>query len=425
MARRRRVAVVGAGWAGLAAALECAASGLDVSVFEMAPIAGGRARDVGTPEDGLDNGQHICIGAYVETLRMVKMVGVAESEAFVRLPLQLVDAAGRGLRLGRGPARWAFARAVLTRHGWSWRERAALLIRAGAWAQGGFTCDARSTVADLAAGLPRRLRTDLLDPLCIAALNTPAEEASGTVFLRVLRDALAGGAGASDLLLPRRQLGAVLPQPAVAHLRLIGASVSLAHRIERIETHGGQWEADGQLFDRIVLASSPIEAARLAAPVNAAWAERAAALRYEPIVTVYASSAGTRLDEPMLLLQADAERPAQFVFDRGRLGGPEGTLAFVISGAASWVERGIEATERAVLAQASSALAGQLRGPLLHVRTIQEKRATFRCIPGLQRPPMRVAPGCVAAGDYVDGPYPSTLEGAVRSGVAAAHAAIA
>jgi predicted NAD/FAD-dependent oxidoreductase len=111
------------------------------------------------------------------------------------------------------------------------------------------------------------------------------------------------------------------------------------------------------------------------------------------------------------------------VFDRGRLGGEAGTLAFVISGAARWVERGVAATEAATLAQGNEALGRFLRAPLEVVRTIVEKRATFACTPGLVRPPMAVIPGLFACGDYVDGPYPATLEGAVRSGVAAARAA--
>ena len=75
-----------------------------------------------------------------------------------------------------------------------------------------------------------------------------------------------------------------------------------------------------------------------------------------------------------------------------------------------------------MLAQARTDLAAHLRGALEPLRTIVEKRATFRCTPRLDRPPMRIAPGLVAAGDYIDGPYPATLEGAVRSGVAAAQA---
>lgn len=106
--------------------------------------------------------------------------------------------------------------------------------------------------------------------------------------------------------------------------------------------------------------------------------------------------------------------PAQFVFDRGQLGGPAGLLAFVVS--ASRGERDV--LQAQVMAQAHD----QLGLTLQAVQTIVEKRATFACTPGLQRPPMAIAPGLLAAGDYVDGPYPATLEGAVRSGLAAAIA---
>jgi hypothetical protein len=126
----------------------------------------------------------------------------------------------------------------------------------------------------------------------------------------------------------------------------------------------------------------------------------------------------------MLILHADAARPAQFVFDRGRLGGAPGLLAFVVSGAAGWLERGTAPIESAVLAQAQAALGNFLREPLQPLRTIVEKRATFRCTPLLERPSMTIAPGLFAAGDHVDGPYPATLEGAVRSGVAVARAAV-
>jgi hypothetical protein len=125
----------------------------------------------------------------------------------------------------------------------------------------------------------------------------------------------------------------------------------------------------------------------------------------------------------MLALAADERHPAQFVFDRGQLGGPKGLLAFVISGAEKWVGRGSGATLDATLRQAETALGAFLKGPLDAVRVVTEKRATFRCTPGLRRPSMAIADRVWAAGDYLEGPYPSTLEGAVRSGTAAGRAA--
>ena len=117
----------------------------------------------------------------------------------------------------------------------------------------------------------------------------------------------------------------------------------------------------------------------------------------------------------MLALQEGPQAPAQYAFDLEALGGPTSRYAFVISGAASWIKRGPEAMSAAVLSQAASLLPGAT--PL---RTLSEKRATFRCTPGLLRPAAVIATDLWAAGDYVAGPYPATLEGAVRAGEQAA-----
>jgi len=420
--RRSDVAVIGAGWAGLAAAVEATRAGAHVTLFEMAPAAGGRARDVAWHGRVVDNGSHICIGAYVETLRLLATVGVDVAATFDRRPLTLVDGKGRGLRMRAGAPLPAFARAVLGRRGWSWRERFALLRIAGRWRRAGFRCAEGATVAGLTASLPAAVRAEFIEPLCVAALNTPAAEASGSVFLRVLQAALAERAGGADLLLPRVPLGAVLPAPALGWLERAGATIRLGHRVERLERAAGGWQVDGVHAERVIVAASAVEAARLLAAHAPGWAAQASALRYEPIATVYASSAGCVLPEPLVALHADAGRPAQFVFDLGQLGREPGLLAFVISGASVWVARGTPATEAATLAQASEQLAGHLPAPLQLVGTVVEKRATFACVPKLARPPMAAAAGLVACGDYVEGPFPATLEGAVRSGVAAARA---
>jgi hypothetical protein len=183
---------------------------------------------------------------------------------------------------------------------------------------------------------------------------------------------------------------------------------------------------DGEGFDAVVLACTALEAARLTATIAPAWSAQAGAFRYEPIVTVYLQCDGARLPAPMMALRADAtSAPAQFVFDHGALGGAAGRMAFVISGAAGWVERGQEATVQAVLDQAKTAFpAGTWPTPPRLLRLISERRATFRCTPGLDRPAAAIAPGLLAAGDYLQGPYPATLEGAVRAGQTAAEAAM-
>ena len=154
------------------------------------------------------------------------------------------------------------------------------------------------------------------------------------------------------------------------------------------------------------------------------WLQTVSKLSHEAITTVYAWGHNAALASPLLALRSTGQdavptgsapspspAPAQFVFDRAQLGGPAGLLAFVVS--ASTGER--EELQAQVMAQAKN----QLGLTLQAVQTIVEKRATFACTPGLRRPPMAIAPGLLAAGDYVDGPYPATLEGAVRSGLAA------
>ena len=422
MTAGRTVAVIGGGWAGLAAAVEATRLGHQVTLSEMSAQLGGRARGVAVAGTVLDNGQHIMIGAYASTLALMRTVGVDVAQVFERTPLRITYPEGSGLQLEPGAPMLAFAVAVLRLRSWRWRERLALLASATGWALRGFRCAAALTVAELCASLPRTVREELIDPLCVAALNTASTEASASVFLRVLKDALFSGPGSADLLLPRANLGELLPEPAARWLTGSGAQLQLSKRTSRLAADGERWRVDGLEFDRVVLATPPGEAARLVETIAPGWAQDCAALRYEPIVTVYLRSAGTQLPEPMLALRADPHAPAQFVFDRGRLGGEQGLLAFVISGAQAWVDAGQEATLQATLAQARSALGKHLRAPLEVVQLLAEKRATFRCTPGLKRSPMSIAPGLFAAGDHVIGPYPATIEGAVRSGIAAAKA---
>ena len=416
-----KLAVVGGGWAGLAAAVRACEAGHAVTLFEMAAQAGGRARRVDVDGLALDNGQHILVGAYRRTLDLMRTVGADAATLLLRRPLELRYADGRGLRMPPGPAGIGFVRAVAGCRGWTAAERLALLRAAAGWALTGFRCAPQLTAAELCRRLPPAVRELLIDPLCVAALNTPAHEASAAVLLRVLRDAVFGGRGAADLLLPRQSLASVLPEPATRWLRAAGAELRLRTRVQRLQRDGGGWRVDGATFDAVVLACPAAEAARLAADAAPDWARQAAALHYEPIVTVYLRCPGARLPAPMTALHEGADAPAQFAFDHGAIGATPGLFAFVVSGARRWVDAGLDTAGAAVLQQARTAFApGTWPTPPTVLRVLADKRATFRCTPGLRRPPAQVAGRLAAAGDYVDGPYPATLEGAVRAGEAAA-----
>jgi hydroxysqualene dehydroxylase len=433
-----KVAVIGAGWAGCAAAVEATRRGHTVTVFEAARIAGGRARRVDGALNGaparLDNGQHVLIGAYTETLALMASVGIDETTACRRLTLNLRFADGSGLRLPNLPAPLDALAGIMLARGWSLTDKLSLLRAALAWRRSGFSCPQTQSVADLCRGIRPAVMKMLIEALCVSALNTPAERASGQVFLRVLHDSMFSPNGGSNLLLPRIDLSAMLPDAALHWLSAQGGESRLGARVQSVSKadlkspSGWLVTTDrSEPFDRVVIACPVAEAMRLAqqlaqqveasGPSVSAWLGRARALQHEALTTVYAFASGAangrRLPQPMLALRSDADHPAQFVFDRGQLGGPPGLLAFVIS--ASSGEGAALASQ--VVAQA----ARQLGLEVEPVQTIVEKRATFSCTPGLQRPPAQIAAGLLACGDYVDGPYPATLEGAVRSGLHAAR----
>jgi squalene-associated FAD-dependent desaturase len=419
-----KVAVVGAGWAGMAAAVAATRAGHEVTVFEATRALGGRARGLPVQLPGgsrvvLDNGQHIMLGAYRVTLGLMREVGVEPERVLLRMPLVLRFPDGTGLALPSWPAPLDAAAGIVMAKGWGWRDKASLLRSAMGWRAAGFECSQDETVSGLCRDLTPRVTAELIEPLCASALNTPPDRASAQVFLRVMRDALFGEGdgswGASNLLLPRCDLGRLFPEAAAVWLGRNGGVIHTAQRVSKVAPQGSGWSVDGDTFDRAVLACPDGEAARLveASGVPAqSWLQCTRALAHEAIATVYAMGRETALPLPMLALRSGPGAPAQFVFDRSQLGGPAGLLAFVVS-----ASRGDHDTlQRQVLAQAQ-----QLGWTGLEpVQTVVEKRATFACTPGLQRPAVEIAPGLLACGDYVDGPYPATLEGAVRSGLEAA-----
>ncbi len=450
----RRVAVVGGGWAGLACAVELAEAGVAVEVFEAARTLGGRARAVTL--DGLracekirreradgkapgaqrprhnmelgegastaqrsqraaqqnfsqaltvDNGQHILVGAYRETLRLIDKVGAGRT-ALARFPLHLEFP--REFRLAAPalplPAPLHLAWALAMSQGLRWQEKFAAMRLMWALGKIRFRLPRDIPVSRLIANQPPVLRRFLWGPLCLAALNTPIREASAQVFLNVLRDTLAANRSAADLLLPASDLSSLFPEPAARFIETRGGKVHRSTRIDSLETL-----AD---FEHRVLAVAPWHLPALAPQI--ALPE----LSWQPIATIYLLyPESVRLSFPMLGL---ANGHGQWVFDRGQLGGPAGLLSAVISGAGPW-----QVLDHGQLGWAiHRQLAPLLPGLVLpkKIRVIEEKRATFACTPNLARPSATTAsPNLWLAGDYVAGDYPATLEGAVRSGIAVAR----
>ncbi|MBI5890443.1 MAG: FAD-dependent oxidoreductase [Nitrosomonadales bacterium] len=419
------LAVVGGGYAGMAAAAELASRGIAVTVFESAKQLGGRARGVLHGSTQLDNGQHLLLGCYRETLRLIELVGGNIGQDFLRLPLQL-DLHGQfSLRAPRLPAPLHLLVALFRAHGLNWAERMKAVRFMLALRRMNFRLPCDMTVAELLAaqGQDADLACKLWEPLCIAALNTPVHRASAQVLLNVLRDALNRSRADSDMLLPRLDFTALFPQRAAAYIERHGGKVCVACGVDAIVPQQDGIElvtAQGShSFSHVICAASPAAAEKLLRPIAALAksVEQIGNLEYQPIYTVYLQyPAHVALPHAMIGLH---RRFSQWLFDKGRIARQHGLLAAVISAEGMHQDLSRDDLARRVVAELRDSFGIAEQPEWFQV--IAEKRATFCCSPDLQRPSQQTAlPNLLLAGDYTAGDYPATLEGAVMSGTACA-----
>ncbi len=420
-----RAAVLGGGWAGLAAAVELAHAGHAVDVYEAARELGGRARRVVLDGIALDNGQHILLGAYRDTLAIIRKAGGDPRHLLLRLRLELDFPGEFRLRAPAGlPAPLHLLAGLLGAQGLDRADKFAAIRFMSVMQLRRFRLDADISVTALLAEQrqPPSVVRYLWEPLCIAALNTAAADASARIFLNVLRDAFTQSAGDSDLLIPRADLGALFPDLAAATVANAGGRIRVGMAVEALEPSAAGWAVRtnelGETYQRVVCALPPWRAAPLLPDTLAQVKRQLEALVYEPILTCYLQyPPGARLPRPMIGL---AREISQWAFDRGQLDGPAGLIAVVVSASGKLRGHAHAALAEAIHAELLTVVPG-LPGPQWS-RVISEKRATFRAAPGLSRPaPGLLLPGLALAGDFVDNGYPATLEGAVRSGVTAAQ----
>ncbi len=432
------VAVIGAGWAGLAAAVALRDAGASVTVFEASPIPGGRARRVDDGHMGtIDNGQHLLLGAYTDTVALIRRLHPqAESlprPLLQRTPLHLESADGRfclhapavsapfhtllgllGARGLNGIDRWRALRMVAS-------------MRLNGWQA------ARGEVVTALLDAHRQspvLRQRLWIPLCLASLNTSPHEACAQLFLNVLRDSLDAPRAHSDLLIPRVDLTNLWPQAAT---QLI--DIRYRHIVRRVEMTAEGVLVDGMPFTHCVLAVPPYAAARvLDTALNpgamAQLQSTLGAFTYRSIATLTLQlEQDWHLPQPMMMLDEDLARGhvGQWIFDR-----PQATeFTVVMSDAADFLKYDRETFVEAILTQVREQIGRHPRSTAImpamrNHRLIVEKRATFAAVPGLKRPANRTCwSRLVLAGDWTDTGYPSVLEGAVRSGQRAARELLA
>jgi squalene-associated FAD-dependent desaturase len=409
----------------MAAAVTLAQAGAAATVYEAGRTLGGRARRTTLDGIDLDNGQHILIGAYRETLRLLREVGVDSRVALLRMPLALEIAGRFRLSTVRLPAPIHVAAGLLGARGLALRDRLRVIGFMRAMRACGYRLAEDVAVPALLAehrqlGAPTEL---IWEPLCVAALNTPIAVASAQVFLNVLRDSLGADRESSDLLLPQTDLSALLPEPAARYVEARRGRVLLGQRVGAVVQSADGLQIGGETYGAALVACAPREAARLLEasgliPETCATLKR---MTFEPIYTCYLQyDATVALPRPMLGLR---EGLLQWVFDRGALGGPRGLIAAVVSARGEHEELMHGAFAEAAHREIARVIPG-LPAPRWS-RVIAERRATFSCVPHLARPGHATdVPRLFLAGDYTASDYPATLEGAVRSGVAAARLAI-
>ena len=416
------VAIIGGGWAGLACAVTLADAEVPVTLFESARQLGGRARAVVWDDLTVDNGQHLMVGAYRETLALLERLG--SLHLIERHPLDL-RVPGFRLALPKWPPPLHLAAGLFGAQGLTWSEKFAAVLFMQGLKRKGFRLERDQAASDFLKGQPATLVDKLWGPICIAALNTPLEQASAQVFCNVLRDSLMGTREDSDLVMNRADLGHLMSAAAVSLLRRAGTEVRLSTRVEGVRAKNRGFHLDGpeERFDTVVLATHPSQVTALTEGL--------------PELASVHDDLGRFTWQPILTLWLRFEAPPAFPFPMLGLGPGQAPWAFERNDIAPGVVSIVESAEGPHLAQApEELLASYLKqledvlGPLprlLSWKTITERRATYACTPGMSRPDNTTSqPGLYLAGDYTAGPdptqtYPATLEGAVRSGVKCAR----
>jgi hydroxysqualene dehydroxylase len=466
---KKTIAVVGAGWAGLAAAVHLAKNGAKVVLFEQSPLLGGRARAANfTPKGALvadetinvDNGQHLLMGAYSETLGLIKELGgnvsdpKRKDQLFDRFPVCLRDTKGFSFDAAIGFGKWLpghrlgatlrLGCALFRSNGLSFTEAfmmssMMIRLRIRRW-----HVNQALSVQALLEGYrqPQSLNRKLWHPLCLSALNTPPANASAATFVAVLRDTLGAAGADSDFLVAIKSLSTTLPDLASAFLTKHNATINTGEMIKSISPKSNTGLAQSAKVwvvssnkqdlevDAVVLACPWPTTTRLLASANIA-APASDSYMPLPISTVYlywSIGANHARAKPWLLVDdADLKQYGQWLFDLGKTAGGGRLASVVISGPGAHEQLSREQLAAAVNAQ----VAAQLNWPMADdAFVISEKSATYACTAGLKRPAAQLAtPGLFLCGDFYAGPtlaknYPATLETAVRSGLLAANAVL-
>ena len=412
-----RAVVVGGGLAGIAAALELADGGAEVTLLEARPRLGGATFSVERDGLWLDNGQHVFLRCFTAYRELLRRLGVADQVVLQeRLDIPVLGPGGRRAHLRRSglPAPFHLAGAI-ARYGFlSPLERLRVLPAARALGRldvGDPALDER-TFADWLAehGQSARVVAALWNLITLPAVNLPAEEASLALGAMVFKVGLLDEADAGDLgyaAVPLQQLHGDAAERALADS---GVEVRTRTRVAELPD-----------ADAVVLAVPHDEAARLVPGL-----EPVRGLGFSPILNVHVVYDRRVCEHDFA---AGLGSPAQFVFDRTSPSGLERAqyLAVSVSGASAYADRTLDELQAEFLPALAELFPAARTARVERFFVTREPEATFRGAPGTRalRPTATAVEGLYLAGAWTDTGWPATMEGAVRSGLAAARAALA
>ena len=432
--------VIGGGFAGFSAATALAEHGAKVLLLEARPGLGGRATAFTDPETGerVDNGQHILMGCYTDTLAFLDRIGAGDRVKWQSgLKIPMIDRQGQHsvLSLPALPPPLNFLAGILSWDALSWSERLSVLRIGGRLnnpAKAGCPTEKSQTVREwlVSNGQAPRLLELFWEPLALAALNQSIDQAEATHFLRVLERVFGPDPSASALVLPAVPLDQLYAEPARAWLEARGSAVRV-NAPAKVLIDGGRVRGVGLRDETveapIVVPTVPWHAFHAlfdeAPPELVQTIQHATALASLPIVNVNLWFDRAVMHEPLVGLPG---RNFQWLFDRRALiGGDISHIAMTSSGAESIVARTNDELTAMALSEIREALPSARSAVLQKSVAVREKRSTFSLAPDAPpRPQTRTAiDGLLLAGDWIDTGLPATIESAVISGSVAAQAA--
>jgi len=441
MTSKQTIAVIGGGWAGLAAAVELCNHQHQVTVFESSPQLGGRARSIEWNGITLDNGQHLMIGAYQQMLDLLKLMQVDVNSLFKQIPHRMLmlnatsGATAFDLSLPTFPAPLHLLFGVLKTPSLSFIEKIQLLVRFDRLLNTAFETDHPVSDWLARARLPESYIKNLLEPVCLAALTTHPHQASAKAFQSVLQQTFNAAASFTDLLIPTTDLSQVFPGIAEAYILQHGGNIKTRTKVQSLQVENTgvksiQFNDEQFSFDQVILATPPTVTSKFLQEINQTRyiSEQIKQLQYEPVSTLYLQfKQVVSLPSPMIGI---VNGMSEWIFERVSTGHGD-VLAVVIS--AQGMHLKIPRTELVDTVYAELKNCIPDLPDLLDSKLITEKRATFRCHPGVdQYRPTTETPlsNLKLCGDYVyieennQPGLPSTLEGALRSGVKCAQSII-